>query len=1078
LYYMDRYVDVNNDKKADLLWFHEEGDRFRVFLTNSTATGSIPPAGDISYLMHPNPVPGNFEFTYSDFNFLDVNLDGFVDVVASEHNANKNNNENDNFKKARWVTLGVGTAEQNMAPSARHPFNKPASFIGLEQLQQLEAITGTLLSNDLGETKNVNNLLPLLFEFGFDLNGDGRFDTLYQDPETRQLFTYLQKIDGTGIQVVANWLGPVNDLYGRGVKTHLDNDGLLDCLYVAADGGVWLSVATNDASAYQDPILVAQTPAAIKKTLTKNSSAAEFAGQRPELLDVNTDGRLDLVWGQRYVQLSMAPTKEQYASNSSTYAYFSQLIDTEVDWDNLSQNSAAANVLQLFAQGGYNDVGQDANGDERKDAYLLDWKAKAGDQTFKRRMAMRNSNGSWTFDADWAVATLTELAGNKSWFDLTGDGIADAIWRDRNNYLWVAVAAANNSTVSYANAVKVYTDPNNAFGLYQSDQVEYFDVNADGMVDVVWNPLSVNPQVLLNQAQTNTNPVQTVALSTTLVTGSSDQLSGQLAQFSAVDINSDGRYDMVAKFGSYGRAFVWLQNADGSYNKLADGARTFAPQTFVNVEVRYYKSGSLKGNLITNPDAITTETRTGVQQEITAVQTAGDAAKFELTGDGQDDVVWRDYQNNIWISRARTGTRFWNSEKLFDFKGALQQALSAEQLAALGFIPDQFVANQVIYRDVNFDGLLDIVWRAASYHNDASDRIVAKAKKDELWVSFANINGGFYDLVATNALNTSDASLALLAKNDLNGDGRADVLLNLGGRWRSWLAQSDGSFVEVQQAGLQNIVSPTAPDNPGIYATQAEKTKYTTDLATYETAQSKAYRRAVGEYSTADIDGDGTADAVWRDGYDVLWVTIAQSDRQQSFDSGTFDAKRLDLNLANTTDEVRSANFLDYTVKLADFNGDGIADILRIKTSDKRAGANTGTLRYGLGDGSFGEAQVLTAGLLDSNLPGDATTTWSTYLADINGDGLLDLVRAGALLLGFELVVSLGTGDESKGIFSTDIKQTSTNTGGTLSFTDVNADGYSDAVFESTNDQGVVTKKVAYGRSDGGFEAIIEGSAR
>ncbi|MCA3177110.1 MAG: VCBS repeat-containing protein, partial [Burkholderiales bacterium] len=242
--------------------------------------------------------------------------------------------------------------------------------------------------------------------------------------------------------------------------------------------------------------------------------------------------------------------------------------------------------------------------------------------------------------------------------------------------------------------------------------------------------------------------------------------------------------------------------------------------------------------------------------------------------------------------------------------------------------------------------------------------------------------------------------------------------------------------------------------------------------------QSKAYRRAVGEYSTADIDGDGTADAVWRDGYDVLWVTIAQSDRQQSFDSGAFDAKRLDLNLANTTDEVRSANFLDYTVKLADFNGDGIADILRIKTSDKRAGANTGTLRYGLGDGSFGEAQVLTAGLLDSNLPGDATTTWSTYLADINGDGLLDLVRAGALPLGYELVVSLGTGDESKGIFSTDIKQTSTNTGGTLSFTDVNADGYSDAVFESTNDQGVVTKKVAYGRSDGGFEAIIEGSAR
>ncbi|MFN7882369.1 MAG: FG-GAP-like repeat-containing protein, partial [bacterium] len=993
LAYMDRYVDMNMDGKADLVLFDEEGDFVRIYLTNPSATGFITPEAGAHSIGLPDP---DGDYDYKDYRLIDFNLDSRPDIVRASPGANAGNTTAQ-LLSPRWFKLGAGDATQNMR----------------------DQVAGTLVGEADLALQGLGGVLSYLFAYGYDLNGDTYLDTLFQDPASDKLYAYLQNKDGTALQVVSDWKGPVRDLYGYAVSTDTNVDGSFDSLYVAADGGVWLSIGGQNN--LPGPFRVASTPEAIKVALTPSSAPEEYRSQRPELLDINHDGRVDLVWGKRYIQISLAPTLDQ-ASNG--VEYFGDLIDTQVDWTNMAAGSAAANVLNLLAEGGPNDASrrQDGNGDFRSDAFLLDWTALQEEPNKKRRVAMRRSDGSWRWAQDWAVVTAEQLAGEKVWFDLTGDGVDDAIWRDWANDLWVSPGSGVGQ-FSYNDPTRVYSDSsrNNRFGNFVNGQVEYFDANADGLIDVVWDPLSAAPAVMLNNGSGD--------LTTVLGNTIEADLAGvetNKADLSRQDVNADGRLDVVAVLGEAGRKFVWLLNADGTHTRILEGQRDYAPD-----KPAYAMSG---------------------------LQALGDAARADVDGDGIEDGVWRDHTNRIWLARGRSATRAWDAQMVSD---------PASVLGTDG----RFVARQAMYRDVNFDGLLDIVWRDTSY----SDSTHTWTLGDERWVSMGGNSGSFAEIREISALDYTDSALAKLAKNDLNGDGRADVLLELGGKWRGWIANADGSFVEVRQGALAEIADPMAPEPLAAGATQVQKNAYDTAYKLYSDQRAAAYKRAVGENTSADVDGDGVADAVWRDGYDVLWVTlssVASSTAIQPQDPGRFDT-----GLIGDSDAVRAGRFNDDALLVADFNGDGRADLLRIKRQELAAAASTATLRYGYGDGTFGAAVDLGA----TGLTSTGGQTWTTYLADVTGDGMLDIVRAASDGV---IWVAKATGSEVLGLFNTAAasgQQVFANvSGGGLSFSDVNGDGRSDAVWTKYGPDAVtaVDVRVAYGRADGGFDAAIAGSVR
>ena len=126
----------------------------------------------------------------------------------------------------------------------------------------------------------------------------------------------------------------------------------------------------------------------------------------------------------------------------------------------------------------------------------------------------------------------------------------------------------------------------------------------------------------------------------------------------------------------------------------------------------------------------------------------------------------------------------------------------------------------------------------------------------------------------------------------------------------------------------------------------------------------------------ADLNGDGNLDLIGIDYFGYLWVFLGNGD-------GTFQAPVSYLDLYGA-----------YAGALGDLNGDGNLDIVIAESSQD----NGLTVHLGNGDGSFQPA-------LPSFAPGQ--TANQIVLADMNGDGFLDIVIPGAN----NIVLYLGNGD-------------------------------------------------------------------
>lgn len=151
-----------------------------------------------------------------------------------------------------------------------------------------------------------------------------------------------------------------------------------------------------------------------------------------------------------------------------------------------------------------------------------------------------------------------------------------------------------------------------------------------------------------------------------------------------------------------------------------------------------------------------------------------------------------------------------------------------------------------------------------------------------------------------------------------------------------------------------------------------------------------------------------------------------------------------------------------FSIRLADFNNDGILDFITNGTTDSLAGEVT--VRLGRGDGSFGGALTFA---------GETDDSYQSAIADLNGDNILDIVTIGRLAGTGITTVRFGTGD---GTFTTGTSYVNAvdGRGHAVQLGDLNGDGILDIVtagYSLTLGTGLTT--IQLGQGNGTFGPTV-----
>src|ERR1700722_7932922 len=298
----------------------------------------------------------------------------------------------------------------------------------------------------------------------------------------------------------------------------------------------------------------------------------------------------------------------------------------------------------------------------------------------------------------------------------------------------------------------------------------------------------------------------------------------------------------------------------------------------------------------------------------------------------------------------------------------------------------------VVVGDFNLDGLPDVA--------------VATPNHRDVAVLLGKGNGSFqapvhYGLDDPNFVNSSN----MLVTADLNGDGKPDLVLdNLSANHVTvLLGQGDGTF-------------PTSKS----YAAGPEPICV----------------------AVADFNGDGHPDLVAADNAldGTVAVLVGNGD-------GTLQAAPLSR-----------SGYIPTSIAAGDLNGDGILDLVEASSfSPAPTGIGTGVAMLGNGDGTF-QAPVIWS----------TSAVSSVALGDFNSDGKLDLVETNPTPCNGNHSVLLGKGD---GTFEAPVSYSAGTTPQTVVVADLNGDGKLDLVIGNHNSANV---SVLLGVGDGTFQPAVD----
>ncbi len=315
---------------------------------------------------------------------------------------------------------------------------------------------------------------------------------------------------------------------------------------------------------------------------------------------------------------------------------------------------------------------------------------------------------------------------------------------------------------------------------------------------------------------------------------------------------------------------------------------------------------------------------------------------------------------------------------------------------------------------------------------------------------------------------TYDVKLA-----DIDGDGDLDMVtagydISTSGQVTVRIKNGDGSFASAVQytaEGQKSFSLQLADiDNDGDLDMITAGTGGSKGWATVRKNNGKGAFGAATQYSTegerssdlqlADVDNDGDLDMITAGrGADKGWATIRKNNGDGTFGVAT---------------QYSTEGELSFTLQLADIDNDGDLDMITAGYTDIGGSQFQGwaSVRKNNGDGTFGERMQYST---------ERDSSSSVQLADIDGDGDLDMVTAGKGLSGVA-TIRKNNGDGTFGSATQyTMEEESTSS---LSLSDIDGDGDLDMVtagYNGKDSDGEIT--IRKNNGDGTFGAAVHYSA-
>ena len=574
----------------------------------------------------------------------------------------------------------------------------------------------------------------------------------------------------------------------------------------------------------------------------------------------------------------------------------------------------------------------DLNGDSYPDLEVLDWANNAVD------IYMNRKDGTFADAVAYPItlnsgALFAQGGGGVVFGDVNGDGKPDmVITAFTTTYNWPNVSSVVSVQVIPGNGDGTFGTPlpeqdYNFNGALSSatGQAQLVDMNRDGKLDLV---------MLAGGFDSNFDSLSFVTVLKGDGAGNFGAFPGSFPASGTVpsvdistgsmyvgDVNGDGNPDVLFSVAD-SNLYLALGNGDGTLNaptaqlsSLRASLTGFADlDGDGNVDVISYGDGSISVNMGTGNGTFNS---TALVQLVSTTGGNQQPAPEDFSGDGKADIVQVDYATtNAGFFLANNGT----------FLGPAVLTPAGEQ--ASNFLV-------LATGDLNGDGAQDVI---------AVDS--ARINEDYVSALVAGINDGkgnfkYVTALSGDALEAIGGSSVQVAIADLNGDGKADLLLTTGSGFYLSLSNGDGTFATPTSISLG--ASPACTPN-------------LTDVG--------------------DLNGDGFPDIILAYPGDAY----CSGGYFNTIPSGFFSL--LNDGTGNFTPSFTAFGYAAYMPKLIDLNGDKKLDLV---LSDVDANDDFFYLYTipGNGDGTFN--------LAGAQLTLENTVVTTIIPGDFDGDGKQDL---------------------------------------------------------------------------------------